>query len=403
MPDIRVQRAKIELMLTNPFFGSLTTRLELKDWDRDTFGTDGKFIMVPDLNKHFKGVTFQQLVGLMAHETSHCALGHVFRAQGKDEMLWNVASDLATNSLLTHNGFQLPPGGCVDSRFDGMTAEKIYSILMQNKSKQTCPRDLMKPGSGKGNKKDDKGGGKGKGKGKNKPENGDGDDEDGMGSQSQQIDPKEMEQEWREAVIHAAKEAKGRGHLPGGLEEYINEVLFPKVPWYSILYKHLQLSKGNSDYASYPFNRRHIWREIYLPSMNGERIDIVCAMDTSGSISKDDLVRYFSEIRGICSIFGEYKIHLFQADTEIHRYDVIEDDSDMPNIVCGRGGTSFKAVFKKVEETEELQDLPVVYFTDLDGDFPSKHVGDGVFWCIRKEQNRGHHEPPFGAIIEIDD
>jgi predicted metal-dependent peptidase len=138
--------------------------------------------------------------------------------------------------------------------------------------------------------------------------------------------------------------------------------------------------------------------------MRGEKIEIVCAMDTSGSISHDDLIRYLSEIRGICSIFGDYTIHLFQADTEIHKYDIIEDESEMPKVVSGRGGTSFKAVFNKVEETEELAELPVVYFTDLDGDMPNRYHGDGVFWMIRKEQNRGSgHKVPFGRIIEIDD
>lgn len=388
--DKKIVRAKIDLMLTQPFWGSMVTRLELRDWDGDTFATNGKYLYCPDPKHYNKSWTFGNLLFILAHETFHCGGGHIFRMKDKHQMLWNVAADFATNALLKNNGFEMPSDALYDKRFEGMTAEKIYNILMQEASTQTCPQDLQEPGKGQKDKDE-------KGKGK-KGDKGDGDEESDA-----PCDPKEMEQDWKEAVTSAARQAKGRGHMPDGLEEYIDEILFPKVPWQTLLYKYLQASYGTTDYSAYPFNRRHIWREIYLPSMRGEKIEIVCAMDTSGSISKEDMIRYLSEIRGICSIFGSYTIHFFQADTEIHKYDIIEDESDTPTLVVGRGGTSFRAVFKRVEETEELCELPVVYFTDLDGDMPDHHIGDGVFWLIRKEQNRYNHKVPFGQIVEIDD
>lgn len=379
-------RAKIDLMLTNPFWGSLVTRLELRDWEGDTFATNGKILYCPDPKYYDPKWTFQNIIFIIAHETFHCAGGHIFRKGVKEHRLWNVAADFATNALLKENGFALPANCLYDKKYNGMTAEKIYGILFEEKEKDKDagdkeggtygnPHDILEPST-------------------NKSGDGEGD--------SPATDPRELEQEWKEGTASAARIAKGRGNLPSGLEEYINQILFPKVAWYEILYRHLQTSKGHNDYCSYPFNRKHIWREMYLPSLRGESIELICAVDSSGSISSDDFIRYFSEMRGIASIFGNYKIHFMVADADVHQYEVIDEDSPMPTMVVGRGGTDFRPVFDRIEK-EELHDLPIVYFTDLDGSFPDKWDGNDVFWLIRKEQNRYSHDVPFGKVIEIDD
>jgi len=402
--DKRVIRAKIDLMLSSPFWGSLATRLQLKDWDGDTFATNGKYIFVP-AQKYYKDFTFKHIIFVIAHETWHCGGGHIFRMRERQLLPWNAAADYATNDLLHKNGFDVHPASLLDEKYAGMTAEKIYALLFQeNEQKQ---KGKGKGGEGEGEDGDGSGGGMSlpdfaqdlKDPGKGKPKDG----KDGKNQVPDSgMDPKELEQEWKESVMSAARIAKGRGMLPGGLEEYINEVLFPKVPWQQVLYRYLQSAKGNSDYTTYPFNRRHIWREMYLPSMRGEMIEMIVGMDVSGSVGHDDLVRYFSEIRGIASLFGSYTIHFFQCDTKIHKYEVLTEDDEIPTIAVGRGGTAFEPVFEKIED-EQLQDLPVVYFTDLDGSFPQHYDGDGVFWLIRKDQNRCGHDVPFGEIIEIDD
>ena len=405
--DIKVTRAKIELMLTSPFWGSLATRLELKDWDGDTFATNGKYLFCPD-PKYYENWTFSQLVFVIAHETWHCAGGHLFRMKDKDHFTWNVATDLATNFLLQRNNFHLAPGGLNDPEYNEMTAEKIYQLLVNNNNEQEknkkskegeksdgdetsnatkekypdVPRDLIEPEKDPSKKSKEINSSK-------TPDSG--------------IDPKELEQEWQEGLGEAVRHAHQQGRMPAGMERYIDEILAPKVPWQEVLYRYLQTAKGNTDYTTYPFHRSHIHREMYLPSLRGEMIEVVCGLDNSGSISKDDLTRYFSELRGICSIFGSYTIHLFQADSAIHSYDVITDDSDIPNVSVGGGGTDFTPVFEKILD-EQLEELPVVYFSDLDGKFPDNHYGDGVFWLARKHQlNQRRKSVPFGTIVEIND
>ena len=154
-----------------------------------------------------------------------------------------------------------------------------------------------------------------------------------------------------------------------------------------------------NDFTIYPFDRRHIYREIYLPSMRGDSIEICVGIDDSGSIDHEDLVRYLSEVRGICSIFGEYTIYLFTCDVKIHQEFIITAESDIPNFVVGRGGTSFVPVFDRIKELE-LDELPLVYFTDLDGEFPKEKRND-VFWVVQKMGYK--KQVPFGNIIEIEE
>ncbi len=350
-------------MLERPFYGSLIVRLRLQEWDMPTFGTDGEFIYVP--KKH--GFNSEEIKTILAHETLHCALQHVFRCGDRDKMKWNVAADYAVNYILSQDGFVMPKDCLLDHKFAKMHAEKIYAKL-PDPIKIEIPIDLLQPGkdNGKENEKE------------------------------AQTKADELAQDWKEYLSHAIE--KGRGYIPESLKEFIENLLFPKISWEEILYKYLQASKGCQDFTAYPFDRRHIYREIYLPSMTGDSIEVCVGIDTSGSISHDDLVRYFSEVRGICSIFGEYTVYLFQCDAKLQKEDIITAESDIPNFVTGRGGTNFCPVFDRIRELE-LEELPLIYFTDLDGEFPKESRPD-VYWIIQK--NGCTKKAPFGVVVEIE-
>lgn len=376
--DKQVIREKVQLMLDRPFYGSLIVRLQLREWDSGTFGVDGEYIYVP--KKH--NFTPSEIRAILAHETMHCALQHIFRMGNRDRMKWNVAADYAVNLILEKDGFTMPKGALLDNKFSGMHAEKIYAKL-PDPIKIKIPIDLLQPGQNK------------KGNGKNGELEISVQPLDEQGKKEAQAKADELAQEWKEYLSHAIE--KGRGDVPGDLKEFIEELLFPKISWEEILYKYLHASKGCQDFTAYPFDRRHIYRDIYLPSMRGDSIEICVGIDTSGSISHDDLIDYFSEVRGICSIFGDYTIYLFQGDSKLQKEDIITSDSDIPNFVIGRGGTNFCPVFKHIEELE-LTELPLVYFTDLDGEFP-KEARPNVFWIIQKGNKIT--KVPFGEIIEI--
>jgi predicted metal-dependent peptidase len=180
----------------------------------------------------------------------------------------------------------------------------------------------------------------------------------------------------------------------------IDEYLNPKLPWQQLLYNQMKEFKGSSDYQWYPFSRGHIYREIYLPSLMGDGIELNVCIDTSGSISIKQAQYFLSEILGITNTFGNYIIHYFEADCAltVNNLIITPDENKVPMEIKGRGGTSFVPYFKEIEKLE-LDHLPTLYFTDMDGTMPTKSYPN-VFWLVVEGQNVTK-EPKFGKILEI--
>ena len=105
-----IGKARVKLVLgkdaSSVFFASLTLRLQpVVDWECDTAATDGKRLTYsPEfINK----LDPQEVIGLLAHEVMHCAMGHPIRRGHREAQKWNVAADLAINHVLREAGFSL--------------------------------------------------------------------------------------------------------------------------------------------------------------------------------------------------------------------------------------------------------------------------------------------------------
>ena len=74
----KLVRARTQLLLNQPFFGTLCLRLKLvPDVSLRTMATDGRRVLY---NPEFvDGLTAAELEGVLAHEVLHCALAHQCR------------------------------------------------------------------------------------------------------------------------------------------------------------------------------------------------------------------------------------------------------------------------------------------------------------------------------------
>ena len=92
-----LSRAKTQLMLHHPFFGSLAMSLPfIEDTGIDTMCTDGKQIRYsPDF---VLAHTPEQITGVVAHEVMHVTNKHPLREGKRDHRLWNIATDYASGS-----------------------------------------------------------------------------------------------------------------------------------------------------------------------------------------------------------------------------------------------------------------------------------------------------------------
>jgi len=121
---------RAKLVMRSHFFGFPSMQLRLKETRQvRTMATDGVYLFYnPDYVQRIKDDTRETMV---AHETIHCMLHHVFRRMGRDPDLWNRACDYVVNGMLKAAGFTLWPGALVDARFDDLSAELVYDILLQ--------------------------------------------------------------------------------------------------------------------------------------------------------------------------------------------------------------------------------------------------------------------------------
>ena len=130
-----IRKAKLNLILNNRvfFFSALLANLKQRlDETHETAATDGIHIW---LNPHWiLTMTSPQLSGLLMHEALHVAFEHIVWAkmQHLDRRIHNMACDYYINLHLTKLGFQLPPKGLMEYKYNGMSSMEIYHELMQD-------------------------------------------------------------------------------------------------------------------------------------------------------------------------------------------------------------------------------------------------------------------------------
>jgi predicted metal-dependent peptidase len=428
-----ITRARVQLLLKQPFFGVLATYLEPKPAQLSPLsggmGTDGKHLYFqPD---KLVSVPEPQVEGMIVHELLHVSLGHVWRRGTREPLRWNFATDLAVNPIVLQAGFELPPGILYDRRFEGKCAEEIYELLGPR-----CPKcgggsvrgvSFRFTGQADGEYeaeaefrcegcghtwKERRRSGRGEPGLQGFPvpfEKVEGElpgtlDDHGVWERAEPngLDPQtraeRMEQEWKRRAIRAAQAAKNQGRLPAGLERLIEDLLYPKLGWRQLLWQYTARVRGVRQDWRRPSKK---WLQLgaYYPSKRDRRLEAAVAIDTSGSISEDELREFLSELRGILSTFRSFRVRLLACDAAVHA-DVtatsLEDFDRFRVKVKGGGGTSFVPVFEALEG-ERIQVL--VYLTDGYGTYPDRVPGYDVIWVISGEGDP--KRPPFGKVIEL--
>lgn len=389
-PAERITRERIQLLLKYPFFGYLALGLEVVETDQiPTMGTNGKYLFY---NASFvESLSPENLKAVIAHEALHCALGHLWRQGGRQKDKWNHAADFAINLIVQKEGLELPPGNwCIDRKYIGMAAEKIYELLPDPKQ---IPGNLLDshdkwPGSSSA----------GPPPNENLPDNSDGNQDDkekNIGTE-QKPNPEDLKNQWQERLVRAAHQAKMRGNLPGVAAGMIADILEPKLDWRTIL-REMIMSTVKNDFRFIPPAKKYLWQGIYLPSLFGERLEIAIGLDTSSSVNQEEFQKFLAEVRGITDQFEDYLIHLFLCDTAIHDYMAVTPQSPWPKSFRKKdGGTSFIPVFEKIEK-DSLEISCLVYLTDGEGSFPGHEPEYPVIWTLNKDSR-----VPWGTTIKIE-
>ena len=387
----KIVRARFAMLIDTPFFGHIAMQLEpvaRDDMNPPTMGTDGyRLFYHPGW---VESLPEQQLKGVVAHEVAHLVLMHLTRRQSREAMRWNVAADFAVNDLVKKDGFELPEGCLYNPNFADKTTEWIYNQLPETQVIEVTitldsHEDWMNGGNGKGKKG-------GEGEGESEGAGTQGGEEDGEDDGPSPGSQEGLEQRIREMVAQSATQARMKGKLPSHLRELIDGVLQPKLDWKTIL-QDMIVSCVKSDFCMMPPNKKHLYRGFLLPGLTGTEICIACVIDTSGSISSQEMQDFLAEVKGICDAYEEYTIYLMTCDASIHQRWEIRPFDTLPRMMEGRGGTDFREPLK---EAENLPITSLVYLTDGYGTFPDKEPFYPVIWVSSTDC---HY--PWGQVIRL--
>lgn len=363
-----LEKAKIGLILNEPFFASAALKLAYEeDSTIESGSTNGLRIRYnPDF---FTKIGAEERKGFIAHEVMHILLGHHLRMGDKDHDRWNVACDYAINPLLKDAGIILPKGGLFNPKYIGMSAEEIYKLL---------PKD-----DGDGDGKPNSGSGEGSGYGDVEPP-------------PEGSDEKELEEECKQMLLEAANAAKQAGAgVSDSIKEMIKEIIEPKHNWKELLQRFVSEVVKN-DYTWTKPNPRYSASGLYLPALESTEVGkIVFALDTSISIDRELLKEFVAEIKDAMNNFN-VPCTVIHCDTIVRHVEELNQDDDIEP--RGRGGTQFQPVFDYVNEN--LEDTKaIVYFTDGGSWGAFSEPCCPVLWAM---YNNKHFKCDFGEIINVD-
>jgi predicted metal-dependent peptidase len=214
----------------------------------------------------------------------------------------------------------------------------------------------------------------------------------------QPLTPDEQETlqvQWQQRMAGAAQQAMQADRLGGELKRLIDHLLQPQLPWRMLLARYMN-ALSRHDYSwSRPSRREgaHI-----LPSLRSQRIDLVVALDTSGSIKDTEVQEFIDEIDALKAQV-QAQVTLLPCDAALcpgapFRFEPWER-FQRPRDLKGGGGTDFRPVFDWVERQGLSPDL-LVYFTDADGTFPRQEPPYPVIWLVK-----GRSQVPWGQRVQL--
>jgi predicted metal-dependent peptidase len=268
------------------------------------------------------------------------------------------------------------------------------------------PCDCNCPGNGQG---DQQGQGQGQGDQQGQgccDECGGGVDVFGLGGTvDDHMDTEESEEKLAKRISDAVEAAKKMaGYVPAALEDELGKLTAPKVTWQDIIRTRLlkaRAGNGRNDWTR--FRSRPMFTGLLVPKRKNYYAHFGCLLDTSGSMSKEDMAFGLSQLTALDE---RSEGTIVPADAEIYWDKATKIKKAVPEEISktkifGRGGTKYAEFFTDYEKNIGKCDFLIVV-TDgflLDTDVAEmKHPGVDVIWLIT---SGSAFNPPFGRAFDL--
>jgi predicted metal-dependent peptidase len=384
-------RISKNLMLTEPYYGFFLIMLN-KLWDSKRVPTAGvsknginyQLTINPEF---WESLSEDHRYGLLKHELLHIAFGHLttfFKFTNKK--LANVAMDCEINQYISKQ--HLPEGGIdidnyTDIELDRKAGARYYydklNQLQDEKDKNGTTGD---PNMDQLLDNIENG---------DIPDHSTWEDFEDLTEAEQKLIEKQLQK-----VLTDAKEQteKKRGTVPGEIEGLIiiEEIVKPKFDWRGFIRRFTGIStKVYTKKTRRKENRK-------FPDNPGLKVKMrqhmLLAIDTSGSVSDDELKEFMNEIHHIYKAGVE--ITIIQCDTVIKSIEAYKGKFEMT--VQGRGGTEFNPVLEYFNENLRKY-TSLVYFTDGEC-YTDVKPKSHVLWVLSERSSMNDRLP--GKVIRLE-
>jgi len=374
-PREKVIQARISLLRLMPFWGTMCMHLKPIELSKEeaqkamgmqepTAGVD-VYGNMPYSKDFVAGLTQEDLMFVIAHETMHLALRHLTRKGSRQHKLWNVAGDEAINNLLKHE-MRIWKQALCSHQFEQKSAEEIYDELLQA---QTIEKVY----------------------GGNLPQSFDAHFYDDTKDPKEQADTPFYKQgdekiDVPKMIKDAASFAKSQGKMPAGMARLFKDLLEPKMNWKEMLQKYI-MAVLPQDWTYTRPSKRAQSSGFYMPSIVKETVDIVVGVDSSGSISDLEYAQFLTEIVAMTRAVTNLRATVIVCDAAIGDIAEIDSNFDPEMDIKGRGygGTSCIPIFKWIHEEKDENIKLLVYLTDGYIDEPNRTVYQTdypVLWVV---------------------
>ncbi len=398
--ETKLAAARTRLILDKPFLGALVLRMPLEMADPTwctTAATDAKKIYFN--YEYINQLHSSETQFVLAQQALHCALSHFARRGHRIKHRWNLACEYAINPLLVEEGFTPPPGTLIEDSFTGMSAEEIYRCLQDKDEGDADSSNNEKEGNDEStdptNEEDTP-----DSPPNQNPEQNNSDPSKYSGSpQPASMSQQELDNlsvQWQQRLAGAAQQAQQAGKLSESMARMVEFMLQPKLPWRSLLARHMTATARDDYNYSRPSSRRG--GPSIFPSLRSSQVNMVAAIDVSGSISDAEMNEFLCEVEAIKGHLRA-RISLLACDAELvpgcpwvfESWDALT----LPKTLSGGGGTDFRPVFDWVEQQDQKPEI-LIYFSDCAGRFPDYQPDYSVIWLVK-----GNKSVPFGQRIQL--
>lgn len=369
-----------------------------------TFAVDARWRLYvdPELLVGVNRWSPQVAGAVLLHEIGHLLREHAERTSGLTQPVnrkaWNYAADAEINDDLIAAGVPLPEGVITPATLgqaDGGIAEDYYEACVSTVADAddepgcgsgagTGSIDGELPGSeGESSSADDVGGGH----------------PAGLGAEDAAIVRRMVAQ-----AVQASYGGTGIGNCPAALQRWATEVLAPPtVPWSRVLAATVRRAVGDrAGQVNYSFTRpsRRRVPGVLLPGMRAPQISVSVVIDTSGSMSADDLSAALSEIVGVTKAAGVQRDRLTVLSCDASSTKPIQVRDPRHIELVGGGGTDMRVGIAGAMEQRPRPDV-IVVLTDGYTPWPELPVGAQLVCAIIGDSAQVNGGPDWARSVFV--